>query len=142
MRKTWRKPKPSGGNDSPGYRTDVVEVLSRLLLSRPDVVPGKMFGFPAFYTAGKLFACVYGEGVGLKLPQDRVRQLEGKPGITPFQPYGKSRMREWIHIRRDPASTLAKDASLLEASITFVARAAASSRRPRGTKRPASPASK
>ena len=142
MRKTRKKPKPSGENDSPGYRTDVGEVLSRLLLSRPDVVPGKMFGFPAFYTAGKLFACVYGDGVGLKLPQDTVRQLEGKPGITPFQPYGKPKMRGWIHIRRHPASTLSKDADLLEASITFVGRAAALSRGPRGTRRPASPASK
>jgi len=142
MRNTERNRKVSGRVSSPGYRSDVLEILSRVLSQRPDVVPGMMFGFPAFYTAGKLFACVYGEGVGLKLPQDRVRQLEGKPGITPFQPYGKSRMREWIHIRRDPASTLAKDASLLEASITFVGRAAASSRGPRGTKRPASPASK
>jgi len=142
MRKTRSKPMPSGGNDSPGYRTDVGEVLSHLLLSRPDVVPGKMFGFPAFYTAGKLFACVYGDGVGLKLPQDTARRLEGKPGITPFQPYGKPTMREWIHIRRDPASNFSKDASLFEASITFVGKAAADGRGPRGSKRPARPALK
>lgn len=126
---------------SPGYRAEVLEVLTSILANRPEITRGKMFGFPAFYTAGKLFACVYGDGVGLKLPQDTVRQLEGKPGITPFQPYGKPKMREWIHIRRDPASTFSKDASLLKASITFVGRAAAPSRRPRGTKHPARPAS-
>ena len=127
---------------SPGYRAEVLEVLTSLLANRPEVTHGKMFGFPGFYTAGKLFACVYGDGVGLKLPLDTVHQLEGKPGITPFQPYGKPKMREWIHICRDPASTLSKDASLLEASITFVGRAAAPSRGPRRTKRPARPALK
>ena len=132
----------SGGNESPGYRTDVAEVLSRLLLSRPDVAPRKMFGFPAFYTAGKLFACVVGDGVGLKLPEDSVQRFEGKPGVTPFQPYGKPKMREWIHLRHHRAGSFSKEASLLEASIAFVGRAAAPSRGPRGTKRPASPASK
>lgn len=101
-----------------------------------------MFGFPAFYTAGKLFACVYGNGVGLKLPQSTVRQHEGKPGITPFQPYGKAKMREWIHIHYDRATNYSKDAGLFEASIRFVGRVAASRRGPRGIKRPASPASK
>ena len=137
MRKTRRKPKPSGENDSPGYRTDVAEVLSRLLLSRPDVVPGKMFGFPAYYSGGRLFACVYGDGVGLKLPQDTVRQLEGKPGVTPFQPYGKPRMREWIHLRRVRASGFSKDAGLFEQSIAFVGKAAADNRKPqRGERLP------
>ncbi len=120
MRNTERNRKVSGRVSSPGYRSDVLEILSRVLSKRSDVVPGWMFGFPAFYTAGKLFACVYGDGVGLKLPQDKVLQLEGKAGFTPFQPYGKPKMREWIHIRHDQASSFSQDAGLLEASITFV----------------------
>ncbi len=120
----------------------MLEILSRVLSKRPDVVPGRMFGFPAFYTAGKLFACVYGDGVGLKFPQDTVRQLEGKPGVTPFQPYGKSKMREWIHLRHDRATNYSKDAGLFEASIRFVGRAAASGRGPRGTKHLGRPASR
>jgi hypothetical protein len=140
MRKTRRNPKPTGENDSPGYRSDVVEILSRLLLSRPDIVPGKMFGFPAFYTAGKMFACVYGDGVGLKLPQDTARQLKGKPGITPFQPYGKRKLREWIHLRRTRASGFSKDARLFEESIAFVAKAVVDNRKPeRGKRLPGAP---
>ena len=101
-----------------------------------------MFGFPAFYTAGKLFACVYGDGVGLKLPQDTVRQLEGKPGVTPFQPYGKSKMREWIHLRHDRPSHFSRDANLFEASIKFVGRSATRRQGARGRNRPATRASK
>ncbi len=111
----------SGRQASPGYRADVLEVLARLLAERPEVTQGKMFGFPAFYTAGKLFACVYGDGVGLKLPQEMVRGLEGRPGITPFQPYGKPKMREWILVWHQQADAYAMDAHLLAASIDFVA---------------------
>jgi hypothetical protein len=141
MRKMRRKPKLAGENDSPGYRTDVLDVLSRLLVGRADVRSGKMFGFPAFNTRGKLFACVYGDGVGLKLPEDMVRQLDGKPGITPFQPYGKPRMREWIHIRHNRASHYARDVNLFEASIKFVGSSASRGQVSRRPKRSASFAS-
>ncbi len=142
MRKSGRTSSGLGRVDSHGYRTDIVEEVSRLLSNRTDVTRGKMFGFPAFYTAGRLFACVYGDGVGLKLPQDTARRLEGKPGITPFQPYGNSKMREWIHLRHDRATNYSKDAGLFEDSIRFVGRAAASGRGPRGTKHLGRPASR
>ena len=109
---------------SPGYRQAIVEVLERLFGKRPEVRPGKMFGFPAFYTGGKLFACVYGEGVGLKLPETMVRDLEGKPGIAPFRPYGMARMREWVQITRDRAEAYAADTKLFRASMAYVAESA------------------
>ncbi len=120
---------------SPGYRHDVMEVLDRLLTARPGVSRGKMFGFPAFYTRGKLFACVYGDGVGLKLPQTAIRRLEGKPGVTPFQPYGRARMKEWIHIHHDQPVAFSEDAALIQASIRFVSRTAKQPKRPPGSRK-------
>ena len=120
----------SGRPASPGYRADVLEVLARLLAERPEVTQGKMFGFPAFYTAGKLIACVYGEGVGLKLSEAVIRTLDDKPGVTPFRPYGKPKMKEWILIRHDQAETYAKDTSLFLASIGFVGQTARRPRKP------------
>ncbi len=109
---------------SPGYRADCVEVMNRLLGNRTDVTLGKMFGFPAFYTGGKLFACVYGDGVGLKLPEQVVQGLQGNPGITPFRPYGRPKMKGWIHIRPDGAGMSTLNSGLLDASIAFVRRLA------------------
>lgn len=126
----------SGRPASPGYRADVLEVLARLLAERPEVTQGKMFGFPAFYTAGKLFACVYGEGVGLKLPEEVIRTLDDKSHITPFRPYGKPRMKEWILLRHDQAETYAKDTSLFLASIAFVGETARQSKKSKTSKRP------
>jgi hypothetical protein len=125
----------SGRPASPGCRADVLEWVERLLGSRPEVTQGKMFGFPAFYTAGRLFACVYGDGIGLKLPQDLVRRLEGKPWITPFQPYGKPKMKEWIQIQHERADTFTRDSNLFLASIRFVGRNTRRSKTPAETKR-------
>ena len=116
MKHTSRKQR----RPSPGHRADVVAVLARLLGKWRQVTPGKMFGFPAFYTGGKLFACVYGEGVGLKLPAEQVQELEGQPGIGPFRPYGMAKMREWVQITRDRADEYRADAALFRAAIAFV----------------------
>jgi hypothetical protein len=133
---TTRRPAPAPA--APGWRAEVLEVLAPRLAEVPHVHPGKMFGFPAFYAAGRLFACVYGQGVGLKLPRERVTELLRQPGFVPFQPYGKPMMREWVEIRRPGAEDYAADLALFVEAARFVARAPAPAprrRRPRPTAR-------
>ncbi len=116
---------------SPGHRPEVVEALGELFAGRPDVTPGKMFGLPGFYTDGKLFACVYGSGVGLKLPEATIGDLLERPGFTQFVPYGKTTMREWVHLERPDADDYADDLDLFQQSIEFVSQSPKSKRRSR-----------
>jgi predicted DNA-binding protein (MmcQ/YjbR family) len=95
-------------------------VLDSLLLNHPDVAEGKMFGYPAYYVNRKLFTCVYGEAIGVKVPEELANQLLSRPHITPFQPMGKPKMREWIQINRKRSSDYEKDMEIFEASINFV----------------------
>ena len=46
------------------------QVLDEMLLKLPGAKAGKMFGFPGYWTGGKLFACLFGPGVGFKLPPE------------------------------------------------------------------------
>lgn len=131
-RRPGAAPKP---RQKPSYRVDVVEVLSRMFKGWPGVTKGRMFGFPAYYVAGKLFACVYENGVGLKLPEEVVHNLEGKRHIAPFRPNGKPRMRQWIHVRRGRAEGYLRDEDLFRASVRFVGGAAKGSRTSRRGKR-------
>jgi hypothetical protein len=50
----------------PSYIPEHKAVLDDFLLTLPGVHAGKMFGYPAYYVNKKLFACVYGEGVGVR----------------------------------------------------------------------------
>lgn len=51
------------------FNADIKGVMDSMLLDMPQVKPGKMFGYPAYYVKGKMFACVYENGVGLKVPE-------------------------------------------------------------------------
>lgn len=96
----------------PRYREDVRLVLQEMLPAQEGVRAGKMFGFPAWYAGCRLFACVYGEGVGLKLPEALARQLLLESHVVPFRPMGKPAMREWVQLNRPRAEDYRQDLAL------------------------------
>ena len=95
------------------------EILDSFLLEIPIVNPGKMYGYPAYYIGGKLFASLYNDGVCIKIPESRVKELLKKEGIIPFEPMGR-KMREWILIIREKSEDYQKDYDIFEESIEFV----------------------
>lgn len=104
----------------PSVELNRKSALDTLLLNLPGVVEGKMFGYDAYYVNGKLFACIYGGGVGVKVPEEIASTLLSKKHIIPFQPLGKPKMREWIQINRARPADYRKDISIFSASVDFV----------------------
>lgn len=102
------------------YNPEHQKVLDRMLLGLAGVKAGKMFGYPAYYVRGKLFACLYEEGVGIKVPEEAAQRLVGKTGIVPFRPLGRPRMREWIQINRKSSGDYRRDRDIFIASFEFV----------------------
>jgi TfoX/Sxy family transcriptional regulator of competence genes len=102
------------------YNQDIKEKLDLFLLELPGVTAGKMFGYPAYYVGKKLFACVYEDGVGLKVPQGLAEELVKTEGITYFQPMGRAKMKQWIQINRQELDDYLKDKDIFNASIDFV----------------------
>jgi hypothetical protein len=97
------------------------EILDELLLGQPHIRPGKMFGFPAYYVGRRLAICLYEEGVSIKLPEERVNHLLEVDGNTlPFQPMGKSKMREWLQINLSKSEDYRHYESLFGESIQHV----------------------
>lgn len=102
------------------YNQEIKDVLDSFLTEIPIVVPGKMFGYPAYYVNKKLFACVYQDGVGLKVPSDTAENLLKEEGIIPFTPMGRKKMKEWIQINRKSPQDYLIDKDIFEESIEFV----------------------
>ena len=100
-------------------------VLDAMLLTIADVRPGKMFGYPGYYVDRKLFACVMGDAVAIKLPEATVRALIAGDGdeIEQFRPMGGRTMKEWVQIRRKDSERYRGDAQILCDSVAFVAAA-------------------
>lgn len=105
----------------PGHK----QILDSFLLDVPGVQAGKMFGYPAYYVSGKMFACLYENGLGVKVPEAAAKQWLEQNDIVPFQPMGKANMREWIQINADDSARYVEYRPLLLDSIAFVSHQAA-----------------
>ena len=99
------------------------EVLDDVLLQIHGVVGGMMFCYPAYYINRKLFACIYEEGVGIKIPEKVAESLVGRKGIVRFQPKGRKPMKEWIQINRERSEEYRRDQEILNISIDYVSSA-------------------
>lgn len=97
------------------------EELDTLLLALPGVSGRTINGLDAYFVADKMFACISGNGVGLRLPVATATQLQFSMGnVVAFQPGGMASTREWIQIDRTDAADYAKDLALFRASVDFV----------------------
>ena len=95
--------------------------LDALLLSLPGVSARTINGLDAYYVADKMFACISGNGVGLRLPVATARELQfSRDNVVPFQPGGMASTKEWIQIDRADAADYEKDLPLFQASVAFV----------------------
>ena len=67
-----------------------------------------------------MFACISGNGVGLRLPAATATELQfSRDNVVPFQPGGMASSREWIQIDRAEAVEYEKDRELFRTSLEF-----------------------
>ncbi len=95
--------------------------IDTVLLKLPGVVAKKINELDAYFVNDRMFACISGKGVGLRLPVATANELQfSRQDVVPFQPGGMASSREWIQIDRADAADYEKDLELFQASIDFV----------------------
>jgi hypothetical protein len=95
--------------------------IDALLLKLPGVSARKINGLDAYFVSDKMFACISGNGIGLRLPTTTTRELQfSRDNVVPFQPRGLPSTKEWIQIDRADAADYEKDLELFQASLEFV----------------------
>ena len=105
--------------DTPESRRKVQ--LDALLLALPGVSARTINGLDAYFVSDKMFACISGNGVGLRVPVATATELQfSRDNVVPFQPGGVTSTREWIQINRADAADYEKDLPLFQASLEFV----------------------
>jgi len=95
--------------------------IDAVLLQLPGVSTRKLKGLHAYFVSDRMFACISGQGVGLRLPVAAARELHFSRGdVVPFQPAGLGATKEWIQIDRENAADYEKDLELFRQSLEFV----------------------
>ena len=101
----------------PTRKSQIDAVLKQI----PGVTAKKIGGLDAYLVNDRMFACINGEGVGVRLPVKAARELQFSRGdVSSFQPRGLPSTQEWIQIDRADASEYEKDLELFRASVDFV----------------------
>ena len=96
-------------------------LIDALLLKLPGVSARKISGLDAYFVSDKMFACISGGGVGLRLPVASATELQFSRGdVVPFQPGGMASSREWVQIDRAEAAEYEKDLELFQTSLEYV----------------------
>ena len=61
--------------------------IDAVLLKLPGVVAKKINNLDAYFVSDRMFACISGNGVGLRLPVTVARELHfSRDNVVPFQP--------------------------------------------------------
>jgi hypothetical protein len=95
--------------------------VDAVLLKLPGVVSKKISGLDGYFVNDRMFACISGNGVGLRLPVAMARELQfSRENVTSFQPGGVASTKEWIQIDRADAAEYEKDLELFQAALDFV----------------------
>ena len=95
--------------------------IDALLLKLPGVSTRKIKGLHAYFVSDRMFACISGHGVGLRLPLATARELHfSRDNVSAFQPAGIGATKEWIQIDRADAADYEKDLDLFRQSLEFV----------------------
>ena len=95
--------------------------IDALLLKLPGASARRINGLDAYFVSDKMFACISGDGVGLRLPAATATELQfSRNNVVPFQPGGMASSREWIQINCAEVAEYEKDLQLFRASLEFV----------------------
>ena len=95
--------------------------LDALLLALPGVSGRAINGLDTYFVADKMFACISGAGVGLRLPVAVATELQFSRGnVVAFQPGGVASTREWVQVDRADAADYEQDLPLFRQSLEFV----------------------
>ncbi len=95
--------------------------IDALLLALPGVSARKINSLDAYFVSDRMFACISGKGIGLRLPVAVATELQfSRENVAPFTPGGMASTREWIQIDRADAADYEKDLELFRSSIEFV----------------------
>src|SRR5579862_3592273 len=101
--------------------TDRKSQIDALLLALPGVSARKINGLDAYFISDRMFACISGKGIGLRLPVAVATELQfSRQNVVPFTPGGLASTREWVQIERADAAEYEQDLELFRASIEFV----------------------
>jgi hypothetical protein len=99
-------------------RPDLEAWADDRFLADPSFAKRKTFGCPSYYRGKKMFAFIYEDALGIKLPPQRVlEKIKEDPDVyAPFSP-GDGVMKNWLMITLPEAEEYEREWPLIEEAM-------------------------
>jgi hypothetical protein len=95
--------------------------IDALLLKYPGVRAKKIGGLDGYFLNDRMFACINGNGLGLRVAAATARDLQfSRDNVSSFQPAGLPASKEWVQVDRADAADFEKDQEVIQAAFDFV----------------------
>ncbi|HXV97716.1 MAG TPA: hypothetical protein VEC93_04770 [Anaerolineae bacterium] len=98
---------------------NLITVLSSMLEDLPQVSVENKVNHASFLVGKKVFAYTQEDGVVIKLPQEKIKELVGKKNAAPLV-MGQRVMKEWVVIKHKDPEAYKEDIELFKEAIAFV----------------------
>lgn len=102
------------------FNEDNKQVLDEIFGGIPDVRLAKAFGYPGYYLGKKMIACVYEDGLGIKVPQELAQKLLSDGRALPFKPYNRHTMRQWVFVVHENPDDYKKDMDIILSAVEYI----------------------
>jgi len=109
----------------------LIELFAASLPERPGLERRKMFGYPAAFVNGNLFAGLFRDIVFARLPPGEWADLQAEFGARNFEPMPGRPMRSYLVFPDEILEDEARLAALLGSAYAFAAALPAKVRKPR-----------
>jgi TfoX/Sxy family transcriptional regulator of competence genes len=97
----------------------LMDLFAEALPADPAVERRKMFGYPAAFVHGNMFAGVFGDQVFARVAPARRQQLEAAHGPLPFSPMPGRPMKDYVLAPEAIVADEAELADLLAGAFAF-----------------------
>jgi TfoX/Sxy family transcriptional regulator of competence genes len=99
---------------------ELIKAFEASVTRLPDIAQRKMFGYPAAYVNGYLFAGLFENSMVVKLPAESRSELLKLPGATCFEPVPGRTMGEFVVVPPSVVKSRARLKPWLESAYAYV----------------------
>jgi TfoX/Sxy family transcriptional regulator of competence genes len=99
---------------------ELVGLFDRVLPAGERIERRKMFGYPAAFANGQLFASLFQDDFIVRLPPEERLKLQNEHGARPFEPMPGRAMREYVVVPRALLADRPALDRLLACAVAFV----------------------
>lgn len=99
--------------------SDLIERFAALVPPDPDVTSKKVFGYPACFINGNMFAGLHGPDMILRLPEKERKDFIAQTGSYIFEPMPGHQMKEYVVVPKELISADTDIDSWLSISMAY-----------------------